>query len=130
MEKFNENTREIDKQLKAANEAATEAVANGLKIATGSYTGDGTYGADHPVTLTFPFSPKALFLMNCDGNSGMKAPMFLVAPYTLQTVAEGTAGGYELHVTWDGNTVSWYGNYDAKAQFNTAYGTNYYIAFG
>ena len=100
------------------------------RIATGRYTGDGTYGSAHPITLTFDFQPKVLLLFNCDGNSGMKAPMLLIAPYTLQHFAAGTAGGAPIHVTWGENTVSWYNENSAIHQFNHIYGENYYVALG
>ena len=36
--------------------------AGGVRIATGSYTGTGTYGASNPCSLTFPFSPELVIV--------------------------------------------------------------------
>ena len=33
-----------------------------VRIATGSYTGTGTYGVDNPTTITFPFTPLIVLL--------------------------------------------------------------------
>ena len=56
--------RILREDFNADNAKIEAALAAGVKIATGSYTGDGTYGSDHPNTLTFPFTPKVVFLFN------------------------------------------------------------------
>ena len=119
MDDFNADNAKID-----------AALAGAAKIATGSYTGTGEYGSAHPTTLTFAFAPKAIILWNFDVNAKMKAPMLLVAPYTEQEFAVGSASGYPIHVTWSGNSVSFYSTHYADCQFNGTFGTNYYLALG
>ena len=73
------------------------------KIATGSYTGTGTYGADNPCSLTFPFVPKLVAVV-----CGSSTNIFGYATF----VYEGPVGmtGTVPQVSWDdvGKTVSWY----------------------
>ncbi len=114
----------------AAMQSIDTALAGAAKIATGSYTGTGEYGSAHPTTLTFGFAPKAIILWNFDVNAKMKAPMLLVAPYTEQVFAVDSASGYPIHVTWSGNSVSFYSTHYADCQFNGTFGTNYYLALG
>ena len=38
------------------------ALAAGVQIATGSYVGDGTYGEENAIHITFPFVPKLVLL--------------------------------------------------------------------
>ena len=125
-----EDDRILREDFNADNAKIEAALAAGVKIATGSYTGDGTYGSDHPNTLTFPFTPKVVFLFNCYETSGMRAPMMLIAPFTSQFFATNTSGGFPIHVTWGNTSVSWYCEQEARAQFNQIYGDNYYVALG
>ena len=108
-----------------------ETLNSGVKLAFGKYTGSNLYGSQHPNTLTFSFKPKVVLLFNGDANSGLKAPMLLVYPDKRQDfVLDGSAGGYEINVTWGENSVSWYSTQSVKAQINSSYGKNFYIALG
>lgn len=108
---FNSNNAKID-----------AALAAGAKIATGSYTGTGEYGASHPNTLTFDFAPKVVIisLSTYDGNINAQiVPMIGVRGVncTYRQVEK-----YYLTMwTFSGNSVSWYasGNDGAYAQMNT-----------
>ena len=42
--------------------------AGAVQIATGSYVGTGTYGADHPCSLTFDFVPKEVIIQEANEN--------------------------------------------------------------
>ena len=44
--------------------------AGAVQIATGSYVGTGTYGADHPCSLTFDFSPKLVVVQQTQARGG------------------------------------------------------------
>ena len=104
------------------------------KIATGSYTGTGTYGSDKKNSLTFDFIPKFF--------------MCSLSTYGFQSGANGWVSGFiwaygetetvmnpacNLHVTQSGNTLSWYvlaNEGDASKQCNSAGRTYVYIAIG
>ena len=78
------------------------------KIATGSYTGTGTYGSSNPNSLTFPFTPKIVFLSqstllsSSDFFYGFGSAILLYASNT-----------YGIYLTWSGSSVSWYSTYQA-----------------
>lgn len=65
MEDFNADNAKIEAAILAANEAATAAAANGLKIKTGYFTGDGTTGTR---TYSLGVAPKLLFLRTTNDN--------------------------------------------------------------
>ena len=103
------------------------------KIATGSYVGTGTYGKDHPNSLTFDFTPQVIFMDVRTANDYNTIPQYYImfhgAPYTF---APGDSSRNVL--SWTNNGVSWYfggrGSSAASGQFNTSGVTYYYIAIG
>lgn len=100
-------------------------IKDGVKIATGSYTGTGTYGASNPNSLTFEFEPK-LVLVNENSQYGLIA----IKDCTAALAAVNTM---QQRVTWDNKTVSWYctgTNRSAFTQYNAAGTTYNYIAIG
>ena len=104
-------------------------IKDGVKIATGSYTGTGTYGASHPNSLTFEFEPKFLSigLAKEDGNG-------YVVPNTNFLLMSN--GGFAcktnaaIYGKVDGNTVYWYSGSSADNQLNTDGYEFTYIAIG
>lgn len=99
----------------------------GVKIATGSYTGDGDSGASNPVKLDFDFEPLIVILNTQTTNTFNSGPVqyMLTRPSTIlgfNSVRPGT-------VVWSSTSVSFY-NTGAEYMFNT-YGEQYsYIAIG
>ena len=97
------------------------------RIATGSYTGTGTYGESNPCSLTFDFEPK-LVLVQTDSTSGR-----YILPMIRGVTSTGpvcNASAVEMvNITWADNGVSWYGS-SAKYQYNTSGSTYHYIAIG
>jgi len=112
-----------------------------VHIVTGSYVGTGTYGADHPCSLTFDFLPKLIFVFayyeNPDpgGSSARYIPLgngienhdedaCLCVLDTSKIGTDYTAGfglGYihSANSLWakkspDGKTVSWYNTYNSR----------------
>lgn len=83
-----------------------------VKMETGSYVGTGTYGADNPNELTFPFEPKLVIIMQDTGRSSGRI-----------WAGNGHWG------TLEGNTLSWYES-TAANQMNTSGSTYYYVALG
>ena len=115
--------------------------AGAVQIATGSYVGTGTFGADHPCSLTFDFVPKLVFVFayyeNPDpgGNRARYIPLgngienhdedaCLCVLDTSKIGTDYTAGfglGYihSQNSLWakkspDGRTVSWYNAYNSR----------------
>lgn len=101
----------------------------GVKIATGSYTGNGVYGSGNPNTLTFPFEPKMLMVLPdptiastsycgfwCLGNPGITGQI------------PANASGSTVSVS--GNTISWFSTGNAQMQLNVDNQKYYYIALG
>lgn len=121
-------------------------IKDGVKIATGSYTGTGTYGASNPNSLTFEFEPKLVFMFKD------KFPVYGSASSTTSYPVYGTTIGmtttysrslfniygrrsgddYYLYAkkSSDGKTLSWYHEADARAQINDSGVTYRYIAIG
>ncbi len=62
------------------------------KIATGSYVGTGTYGADNPTVIEIPFEPRFLAITRSDNNN--PAYNFYV-------------GGAKTLITYLGSTITY-----------------------
>ena len=117
------------------------------KIATGSYTGTGTYGSSNPNSLTFDFEPKMVWIyqrvqneVNELRNFNVSDKVYLhsVSTDTLTNTFtkyrgpadnNGNANSYAKK-SEDGKTISWYNSGDATSQMNANYYDYYYIAFG
>lgn len=99
-------------------------IKDGVKIATGSYTGTGTYGSSHPNSLTFEFEPKLVFIT---GNSGSDRGIFILG----QGRAELSSSYVTFYVSLSGKNMSWHSNSgDAQNQLNMNNKTYYYVAIG
>ena len=61
--------------------------AGGVRIATGSYIGTGTYGVNNPCSLTFPFVPKLIMLLGYVRADGSYSPSL-----------GASSGGYCVHL--------------------------------
>lgn len=110
------------------------------KIAIGSYVGTGTsdpFGGTKQNSLTFDFEPKVLAVV-ADG-SNVFFPGFLIVRG--QTYSDGIGSfsggnvGFALHITWSGNTVSWWSSNSIDIgtkypQMNVENKTYRYVALG
>ena len=122
--------------------------AGAVQIATGSYVGTGTFGADHPCSLTFDFSPQIVgliaytnsgLIVNNTGASYLAADDYILLTNYLTTKPQSGAGfgpgsnsnpsnwGYKSN---DGKTIFWYTQSKYEDQFNFAGSTYYYFAIG
>lgn len=112
--------------VSAAIKAAVAANADThLQIVTSSYTGDGTFGAENPTSLTFDFQP--LFVMVCGGST--------VRPlvwYEGVTKVGRNLGLTEADIPCSrtDNTLSWYDASNAVCQYNQDRTKYFYIAAG
>lgn len=122
--------------------------AGAVQIVTGSYVGTGTYGADHPCSLTFDFVPQIVgiiaftnsgLIVNNTGASYLAADDYILLTNYLTTNPQSGAGfgpgfnsnpsnwGYKSN---DGKTIFWYTQSKYEDQFNFAGRTYYYFAIG
>lgn len=99
-------------------------IKDGVKIATGSYTGTGTYGESNPNSLTFEFEPK-IVIITCASSGPIIC--FLCSQTQENYVYNG--GNLKATASWNGMTVNWYGTSQA-AQSNVSGYTYNFIAIG
>lgn len=101
-------------------------IKDGVKIATGSYKGTGTYDSQNKTSITFPFAPKWLMIYDKSfasyafWNDLMTSPMITHINYTTGRSATFSLVGF---------TLSWYAE-NAPSQLNTEDRIFYYIAIG
>ena len=108
---------------------------NGLLLYTGQYTGTGTYGANNPTTLAFPFEP--LFII------GITSPNVYNGEFFSSVLNMAIAGTSYYQAYWfdatnllylsmsnDRKTVKFYSENDANAQYNVSGHIYYFAAIG
>ena len=104
------------------------------KIATGSYTGTGTYGADNPCSLTFNFVP-TLVIVSCwrvvSGTTTRSVVgIFLRDDYGMRITQNSNYASRILYAAWAETSLSWYSVDGDDDQLNYE-GTSYhYLAIG
>ena len=105
------------------------------QIATGTYTGGGSYGSSSPNSLSFDFQPKLVIIQSTSGaqmditNSGntRRFMLLLVRPLGTFYLYQGMTA---VQVSWYSRSVDWYSDSSAYAQLNQN-GMQYtYVAFG
>ena len=102
-------------------------IEGGLKIATGSYAGTGTYGSSNSNSLTFDFKPQFVYIW-CESIAFFKFTM-LYGETSVRTEI-GYSSSDRITVTWNDTGFSWYSTSSASKQFNTSGYTYEYIAIG
>lgn len=129
---FNADNAKIDAAIKAeadARAAADAAHAAALsklgncKLCISSYVGDGFWGVDHKMTLTFPKVPELLLIF------GNNAFFRLVPLKEGQAVVLWDNTRWFLNVTWNGSTASWYSTSGGNGQMNHSDATYRVLAF-
>lgn len=98
------------------------------KVATGSYTGTGTFGSSNPNSLTFDFVP--LFVVVTQQSTYGPKTILLVNGQTRTSHLTASSSSYGLTVSWNDNVVNWYANSSdgtADSQLNIK-GAKYYYA--
>lgn len=116
----------------------------GVRIATGSYVGTGTYGADNPCTLTFDFAPQVVMLVMGEVNNGQtnyyanggictislsSLPVDFQRYYGFCYDDQRKQYSYGKKST-DEKSISWYNTNSAAGQINSSDYTVYYLAIG
>lgn len=103
-----------------------------VQLATGNYTGTGTYGSGSPNSLSFPFAPAVVFIVsntstmfNYVGNPLIlvkgRAAKFYITPGITQT---------DITPSFSGNSVSWYSTSGPYSQQNESGQQYTYVAIG
>lgn len=116
------------------------AAAGNCKIVTGTYTGTGEYGEEHPNTLTFPFEPKLVIITKPPTDYSSYTSEIAVwirgQPYGNMRFSESSGGAtgrcFSDTLSWRGNTLAWYAqgsDANAAMQLNASV-TYYYAAIG
>lgn len=106
-------------------------IKDGVKIATGSYTGTGTYGASHPNSLTFAFEPKLVFI-GAERQFSADCAFVFNGQTTFSRTNSG-GGGDSADCSFSGNTFTWYSqssSWGSAAQMNSANVEYLYFAIG
>lgn len=103
-----------------------------VRIATGSYTGTGTYGESHPNSLTFEFAPKLVIIQASQGYGDQMLVFIYKTGEELLMPWQRTSGSFTNIGKINNNVVSWYltGNNNAYYQLNASNTKYYYIAIG
>lgn len=96
-------------------------------IASGSYKGTGGYGSGSPNTLTFPFTPKVVFI-NHDASDTVNDE-YIWGNGKWVTYVMGSARSYST-VDLSGNTMTWHCNDGSVQQLNNSGITYRYVAIG
>lgn len=100
-----------------------------VKIATGSYVGNGTYGESNPTLIEFPFVPVFAMIFTMTPGSTNVGPYWL-SPVIgeLKRVTDGKLTIDKAKLTMDGNTAKISGEY-APSQANSDGATYTWIAY-
>ena len=126
---LNDNMERVEEQFEAVEEEFSEVMASlgsggsTARIAYGSYTGTGTYGAGNPNTLTFDFRPMLIIL--CDPQYSRNSTVVCMRGRTDQP---GPAD--PIVISWGNTSVSWYNNSSAEDQGNSNGITYPYVVIG
>ena len=100
-----------------------------VKIATGSYTGTGTHGADNPVVITSPFSGIQALIVSAQSNNQYCSRLVLVYGQTSAGSSDYTRRGVVVNWSTPGE-VSFYNTSYEDAQMNVSGITYFYAIFG
>lgn len=102
---------------------------DGPKVVLGNYSGSGAYGMSNAKTLTFPFVPKIVFI-GSRTQGAYQAMLIQGRTNSIAFHADGNGGNYFVIVSWEGNTVSFYGTISADMQLNGSGKYYDYVAIG
>lgn len=100
----------------------------GAKIATGNYTGTGSFGQSNPTTVVVPFKPLLVIISGETGN--YTNGITLVNPNTLVKQWNNYDGSGAQDVIWSDNSVGIWDDSQAPAQLNNSGAIYYWVAIG
>lgn len=105
--------------------AAAASETGGVKLATGSYVGTGTYGNDNPCKLTFDFTPQIVVISKANGRGAFLVLFRLIPYYPMMG-----SNTYAVGVSWGDDYVEWQSTSAVEDQLNVSGTTYYYFAIG
>lgn len=110
-------------------------IKDGTKIATGSYTGTGTYGESNPNSLTFEFEPKLVSIIGEFNGTGSSTATFVVPKSSKEvcgfvTLGSSSPGVGRFLIQSNGKTISWYSRDGSEKQMNSSNTTYRYVVLG
>lgn len=107
-----------------------------VRIATGSYTGTGTYGEGNPNSLTFAFEPRFLYIFG-GGNTAFMCPLLTYRPpsaggSTVGGICENGTYKYDVYSAYsiDRKIYKWLSRNNAAYQQNSNGVVYSYLALG
>lgn len=102
------------------------------KIATGSYIGTGTYGANNPCRLTFSFLPKFVIVSRGREASTSKSVIgiFVRADHGMKITQSTNYASMFLYATWADTSLSWSDEGGESNQLNETGIPYHYLAIG
>lgn len=116
-----------------ADNAKLETALSGmLQCATGSYTGTGEYGAEHPNTLTFDFTPMLVIVTGRDVANYVCTQTTFTRGSDIASIVTrygNNFAGTFTSPTWGARSVSWSG-LDAYTQSNYENVVYHYLVIG
>ena len=109
---------------------------NDLKLYSGQYTGDNSYGASHPTSITFSFVPSIFFFPNQIKYPRNTVLYGMLAINTISLSSDyidvrtpGSSTTIYMKKSSDGKTITWYSE-GADDQMNESGVVYYYSAIG
>ena len=130
---LNQNMEKVEEKFESVEETLADLVSglgsggHTCRIAWGSYTGTGAFGAASPNSLTFDFCPVAVFVGAQQRTDFSSWPGVFLRPCP---TSRPDIGGKTMTVTWTDNGLSWYQTEHGDWQNNSAGYTYYYVAVG
>jgi len=104
------------------------------KIATGSYTGTGTYGVNNKNSIMLPFRPYLVFIKSDYAGAGGTSFAMVNGNNSVAIWEVGmgfnTDGGKYAKLEWASNGVKWYSDVNSSGQLNNSGMIFTYVAIG
>ena len=116
------------KLLAQGNEDTYQKKSDAVKMTIDSYTGNGNFGAENPVILTFDFVPKFVIVAKSSSGEGNFLIWIAGLGAMLQTIDVYDA--HKIYASAVENTLSFYNTTDAANGYNESGTVYHYFALG
>ena len=125
---LNENMEKVEEALANVESSIRETASSCTKLLVGSYSGSDSYGKNAAKKLTADFKPQVVLILRSTAalHSTYGASLMLIRPNASGCVDN----NYNVAVTWDENSVSWYSEDSPVYHMNTKGWTYYYFMLG
>ena len=110
-----------------AKQALEQAFEQGIKIATGIYTGTGAYGQDNPTEIPLPIDAKIVFIKMNTGTNALA--VFMKGNTQGMCLYSGNSTWQSLPIISFDSVLSFYNNSSASIQCNSQYSYSW-VAIG